>query len=171
MQVFSIARAGIVGLFFMTLASCDEVGNFGQSSFKSQYASARDALEKGQFDQATRRYLRLIPNSGSLQPRLRLELAHSYLRSGKFEAAAKEARYLASSQSGQARAAALSVQGTAEHELGLKAISNGDAAQAKPLLQSADRAMASVIKSHSNLDPVGALASRRASIKVRLRNL
>ncbi|MFT5796433.1 MAG: hypothetical protein ACI84R_000479 [Candidatus Azotimanducaceae bacterium] len=171
MQFFSIARAGVSSLFFIALIGCDDVGSTGQSSFKLQYASARDALEKGQFEQANRRYKRLIPISGSLQPRLRLELAHSYLRSGDFAAAAKEARYLASSQSGEAKAAALSVQGTAEHELGLKALSNGDNAQGKPLLQSADRAMAAVLKSHSSLDPLGSLAGRRASIKVRLRSL
>jgi hypothetical protein len=128
-------------------------------------------LEKGQYEQANRRYLRLIPNGGSLQPRLRLELAHSYLRGGNFASAAKEARLLASTQSGEAKAAALSVQGTAEHELGIRALSNGDTVQGKKFLLSADRAMAAVLKSHSSLDPLGSLAGRRASIKVRLRNL
>jgi hypothetical protein len=112
-----------------------------------------------------------MENSGSLTPRIRLELAHAYLRSGAFSRAAVEARSLAASQKGEARSAALAVQGTAEHELALVALAQGDTITAKPLLQNADRAMAEVLKSHATLDPLGSLAGRRASIKVRLKNL
>jgi hypothetical protein len=171
MQVISLCRAGVFGLSVLALVSCDESANFGEKSFKSQYSSARDALEKGKYEQANRVYLRLMPTAGALQPRLRLELAHSYLRSGNFAAAAKEARSSAGAQTGTGKAAALAVQATADHELGLKALARGDTSNGKGLLKQADTAMAWIIKKHPELDPVGALAGRRASIAVRLKSL
>lgn len=171
MQALSLCRAGIFGLSVLALVSCDDGASFGEKSFKSQYSSARDALEKGKYEQANRSYLRLMPNAGALQPRLRLELAHSYLRGGNFAAAAKEARSSASAQSGAGKAAAIAVQATADHELGLAALSRGDTANGKGLLKQADTSMAWVIKHHPEIDPLGALAGRRASIKVRLKAL
>jgi hypothetical protein len=171
MQVSRIARAGTIGLFLMALISCDEASFSSQNSFRSQYFSARDALERGKYDQATRQYTRLLNTSGSLAPRIRLELAHAHLRSGSFAQAATEAHTVAKSQKGSARAAALAVQGTAEHEMALVAISRGDANSAKSLLANADRAMAEVLKTDAKLDPLGSLAGRRASIKVQLKNL
>ena len=171
MQVISLCRAGVFGLSVLALASCDESANFGEKSFKSQYSSARDALEKGKYEQANRSYLRLMPTAGALQPRLRLELAHSYLRGGNFAAAAKEARSSASAQTGTGKAAAVAVQATADHELGLKALARGDVANGKGLLKQADKSMAWIIKTHPDMDPLGALAGRRASIAVRLKAL
>ncbi|MEO9496867.1 MAG: hypothetical protein ABJG42_20520 [Vibrio splendidus] len=171
MMFSSIPRAGVFGLCLVALVSCDEASLSGQNSFQSQYSSAREALEKGKFEQATRLYIRLMDNSGALTPRIRLELAHAYLRSGAFAKAAIEARNLAKSQKGSARAAALAVQGTAEHELALAALTRGELETAKPLLQNADRAMAEVLKTDAKLDPLGSLAGRRASIRVQLKNL
>ncbi|MEP1520432.1 hypothetical protein [Ascidiaceihabitans sp.] len=171
MQVFTCLRVGFASLSILALVSCDEGASFGQGNFQAQYSGARDALEKGRYDQASKAYTRLLPVSGSLAPRIQLELAHSYLRGGNFAAAAKEARGLSSNQSGDARAAALTVQATADHELGLKALAKGDTKTGKLLLRQADKAMASVLKSHPKMDPLGALAGRRASIAVRLKAL
>lgn len=171
MQAVSLCRAGIFGLSFLALVSCDEQANFGEKSFKSQYAVARDALEKGKYEQANRVYLRLLPSSGALQPRLRLELAHSYLRGGNFAASAKEARLSADAQTGKGKAAAIAVRATADHELGLKALARGDTVNGKGLLLQADKSMAWLIKDHPEMDPLGAMAGRRASIKVRLKSL
>lgn len=171
MQVSHIARAGTIGLFFMALVSCDEAAFSSQNSFKTQYFSARDALERGKYDQAKRQYTRLLGNSGALATRIRLELAHAHLRSGAFADAAREAHNVASTLTGSNRAAALAVQGTAEHEMALIAISRGDTNTAKALLKNADLAMAEVLKTDSKLDPLGSLAGRRASIKVQLKSL
>ena len=91
--------------------------------------------------------------------------------SAKASAARREARALAQGQSGSARRAALSVAATAEHELGLVAIQQGDPAAARQLLHAADAAIAEVLASEPELDPLGALAGRQASIKVRLKAL
>lgn len=171
MQVFTCLRAGFAGLSILALVSCDEGASFGQGTFEARYSGARDALEKGKFDQASKAYSRLLPVSGALAPRIRLELAHSYLRGGKFAEAASEARGLTTTQKGTARAAALTVQATADHELALKALAKGDVATGKQLLRQADQAMAEILKSHPGMDPVGTLAGRRASIAVRLKAL
>ena len=168
MQANLIGKAGFFGLSLMILSSCDGGALSGQKSFRNQYTVARNALEAGDYDLATRSYASLISQAGPLEPRIRLEYAHTLLRSGEYDKAAEQARWLTGALAGSDRAAALSVQATAEHELGLIAIGNGDAPTGKVLLQSADAGMAEVLRSHPEMDPLGALAGRRASIKVRL---
>lgn len=171
MQVNSFGKAGIFGLSVLVLSSC-ESGNFsGGGAFRNQYSVARDALEAGDYDLATRNYSQLLAQGGPLEPRIRLEYAHTLLRSGNYAGAAEQARFLTGTLAGSDRAAALTVQATAEHELGLTAISNGDLSTGKSLLQSADSGMAEVLSSYPEMDPLGALAGRRASITVRLKSL
>ncbi len=172
MQRYYAVRVGVLALVTLALASCEEGPALsGDSSFRNQYVVARDALEAGKYDRASRVYARLLTRAGPLEPRIRLEYAHALLRGGNNAAAAREGRQLAQTQTGTARNAALSVVGTAEHELGLAAIQSGDAVTGKRFLQQAEAAIAEVLKSDPELDPLGALAGRRASIQVRLKAL
>ncbi|WGW05906.1 outer membrane protein assembly factor BamD [Tropicibacter oceani] len=143
----------------------------GQSGFQAKYAVARDALEKGQYDRAKRQYLTLIQEAGPLAQRLELEYAHAELRSGNYAQAANVAGSLARAQSGQARAAALAVQGTAQHELGLQLLAKGETAAGKQQLSAAQAALSDVLKTDTDLDPIGSMAGRLASIQVRLKSL
>ena len=170
MQAFPKARAVIAGLALVFIGSCDEV-SVGQSSFEAKYAVARDALEKGQYDRAKRQYLTLIEEAGPLALRLQLEYAHAELRSGNYAQAASLASSLARSQQGDARSAALSVQGTAQHELGLQLLAKGDKTTGKQQLTAAESALSEVLENHPDLDPIGSLAGRLASIAVRLKTL
>jgi hypothetical protein len=171
MQAGITAKAGFLGVALFALSSCEEGAPFGQQTFRAQYAVAREALESGHYEKASRGYLRLMEQAGPFAPRIRLEYAHTLLRKGDYAQAAQQASSLAQGQKGKARAAALAVKGTAEHELALQLIGEGERAGAKRYLDSADRAMAEVLKKHPDMDPVGALASRRASIKVRRASL
>lgn len=171
MQAGIIARAGILGAALVALSSCEESGPFGHQTFRAQYAVAREALESGHYEKASRSYVRLMEDAGPFAPRIRLEYAHTLLRNGEYAKAAEQAASLAQSQQGKARAAALAVKGTAEHELALQLIAKGERAGARRYLDSADKAMAEVLKLHADLDPVGSLAARRASIKVRRASL
>ncbi|KMK64010.1 hypothetical protein [Puniceibacterium sp. IMCC21224] len=172
MQRFHSLRAGVLALATLALVSCEQgaVSPADSSGFRAQYFAARDALEAGKYDRASRTYLRLLTRAGPLEPRIRLEYAHSLLRGEKYAEAAREARILARSQNGTARAAALAVQATAEHELGLAAIDAGDRNTGRSLLQQADSAISEVLGSDPALDPLGALAGRQASIRVRLKS-
>lgn len=171
MQAGITARAGFFGVALMALGSCEEGAPFGQQTFRAQYAVARDALEGGHYEKASRTYARLMEDAGPLAPRIRLEYAHTLLRKGDYAQAAQHASALAQGQKGKARAAALAVKGVAEHELALQLIAKGERAGAKRYMTSADKAMAEVMKKHPDMDPVGALAARRASIKVRRASL
>ncbi len=167
-----IFHAGGVALASLVLVGCDEgLSSFGDQGFRTHYIAARDALEEGHYDRASRRYARLLEQAGPFEPRIRLEYAHALLRGGDYAGAAREARSLSTHGTGSARRAALAVQATAEHELGLRAIQAGDAALGKRFLQQADAAIAEVLKHEPALDPLGALAGRQASIKVRLKAL
>lgn len=157
------ARAGFAGLAILALASC-EGGPFGAQTFRAQYAVARTALETGEYATASRAYLRLMEEAGPLEPRLRLEYAHVMLRAGEYEAASEQARYLAQRSTGVARAAALAVQGTADHERARAALASGDGAGGMRLLRSAAAAIGTVLKEQPGLDPLGALATRQKEI-------
>lgn len=171
MQVFTLARAGVVGLSYLMISSCAGTGSSGEKNFESHYVTARTALEQGDYAKADRTYMALLPDSGALQPRLRLELSHSYLRAGKFAAASKEAGSLADGENGTARAAALSVMATAEHEMGLQALAKGDTKTATSYLKQAETALTEVLATNPDLDPLGSLAGRKASIIARLNGL
>lgn len=167
MQAGRTARAGILGVALIALIGCEEGAPFGAQTFRAQYAVAREALESGQYEKAGRGYLRLMEQAGPFAPRLRLEYAHVLLRKGDYAQAAAQAATLVQGQTGAARGAALSVKATAEHEIALQFLAQGNRAEAKRYLESADAGMAEVLKKNPELDPIGSLAARRASIKVR----
>ncbi|MGC1497766.1 MAG: hypothetical protein WA790_18320 [Sulfitobacter sp.] len=171
MKIFTRTRAGFLGLSVLMISSCAETGSIGQKSFQSNYITARSALEQGDYDKANRAYRTLLPDAGELQPRIQLELSHSYLRAGDFAAASKQASRLAGSQKGKGRAAALSVQATADHEMGLQALAKGDAETGKSYLMQADAALTELLKSNPDLDPLGGMAGRKSNIKSRLESL
>jgi len=173
MQAGRFTKPILIGALALAVSSCEETGAFSSSGdgFRSQYEAARNALEAGNYAKANRTYARLLEGAGPLQPRIRLEYAHSLLRAGEFGDASAQARFLADRQEGETRAAALSVYGTAQHELGLAAIDRGDATAARTHLKSATTAMSEVVRKHPELDPLGALAGRLASIKVQLKSL
>lgn len=168
MQVGSFSKAGLVLGAALLLGSCgDTIGG----GFQSQYAVARNALEVGDYARAKRGYQKLLSQAGPLAPRLQLEYAHAELRGGNYAEAARLAGGLARSQQGDARGAALAVQGTAQHEQGLMLLSQGQTDAGKAQLTAAQTALAEVLKSHPDLDPLGSMAGRRASIAARLKAL
>lgn len=164
-------RAGFLACAVLALASC-QTGTSGQGSgFKSQYLAARQALEAGKYDQASRAYAQLLTRAGPLEPRIRLEYAHTLLRKGDYEGAAREGHLLAQTPEADLRHAALAVSATADHELGLAAIQNGDLAKGKQLLTQADAAITQVLQFDAKLDPLGALAGRQRSIRLMLKGM
>ena len=168
-------RLFIVGLILAALAACDAApirsSAPGGKGFQAQYSAARDALEAKRYARAISGYQKLLPASGALSNRVRIELAHSHLRANQFADASRVAAQVATSASGQDRAAALAVQGTADHERALAALAAGDSAGGKALLERANTALSFVVADHPSLDPLGGLAGRKASIAVRLRGL
>ncbi|GAA6197992.1 hypothetical protein [Pseudophaeobacter sp.] len=170
MQARSLLTAGWALGLALVLGSCGETMSSG-SGFQSKYAVARNALEAGDYERARKAYLKLISQAGPLTPRLQLEYAHAELRAGNFSEAASAASNLAQSQSGTARGAALAVQGTAQHELGLILLSQDQTAAGKAQLVAAQKALSEVLKSHADLDPLGGMAGRKASIAARLKAL
>lgn len=170
MQARSLLTAGWALGLALVLVSCGETMSSG-SGFQSKYAVARNALEAGDYERARKAYLKLISQAGPLTPRLQLEYAHAELRAGNFSEAASAASNLAQSQSGTARGAALAVQGTAQHEQGLILLSQDQTAAGKAQLVAAQKALSEVLKSHADLDPLGGMAGRKASIAARLKAL
>jgi len=133
-----------------------------RGAFKADYLSARGSLERGRFEQATRGYEALLDRGGPATPRIRLEYAHALLRADRFEAASRTAQKAASEHEGLARASALSVQATADHEIARAALSRGQAdAETQARLVSARDAFDAILKEHPELDPMGGLAARR----------
>lgn len=172
MQAFSIAKVAGFGLALLVLGSCgSSAPSGGAMSFRTDYAAARNALEAGKYAQAERAYARLLPQAGPLESRLRLEYAHSFLRAGDYARAASEARRVAAAETGAGRSAALAVQGTAEHELALALLAKGDAEAGKTYLAAAAAALGEMLQGNPELDPLGSLAGRKASIDVRLPRL
>lgn len=156
----------------MSLAAC-EPGTISEGAdFQRKYSVARKALEQGNYDSAIRSYAALIPNSGPLEPRMRLEYSHALLRAGRYDEAAQVADALAAGSKGSARAAALSVSGTARHESALADISAGrSGADTVAKLRAADAALKEMLAIDADMDPLGAMASRRADIARDLQRL
>lgn len=167
-------RVGGLGLAFLVLSACGDMGSsggVGAAGFQKKYAFARDALERGQYDKAAQRFAAIIPRAGPLAPRLRLEYAHALLRAGHFDQASAAAAGLVRELDGTGRSAALMVQGTAEHELGLTALAAGDRATGRRHLLAAQTALSAMIAADPQLDPMGAMAGRNASIAARLKSI
>lgn len=164
-------RIFIPALCTLILAGCQVDGpgfspTARNAGFKDNYTVARNALEKGRFAKAERSYQNLLSNAGPLEPRIRLEYAHTLLRSGKFAEAAGEAQRAVAVLDGMGKAAALAVQATAEQELVRAAILEGtvEPGNAEARLLAARSSFDQVLESHPELDPIGALAERRRLI-------
>lgn len=157
----------------LALAGCDAPSGRaeGYQGFQKKYVVARGALEDGDYARANRQFARLMDDAGPFRARIQLEYAHSLLRAGQFTEAAQMAEAMASAESGAASAAALAVAGTAHHEMGLAALAAGEQQAGRAHLQQAQGQLAQVLKGHPDLDPLGALAGRQASIAVRLAKL
>ncbi|MEM8848447.1 MAG: hypothetical protein AAGE03_00285 [Pseudomonadota bacterium] len=168
MKAETFGRIAMFGLLCGLLMSCVQTATPGGPSFRSQYDSARTALERGDYPRAERLYARVMPNAGPFEDRVRLEHAHVVLRAGEYERAAETAGALADTTSGVTRGAALAVQGTADHETGLQLLANGDRPSGKARLIRARDILAEVLRDHPDLDPLGSMAGRRASIEARL---
>lgn len=167
----ALAKASLLGISFLLLTACDEGTGTGEKNFQRQYAVARDALERGRYSQASQAYAQLIPQAGPLAPRMKLEYAHTQLRAGHYDKASAQAGALAQNQKGTLRSAALAVYGTAEHELGVAALTAGDHAAGKRHLLAANSSLGEMLKANPDMDPLGAMAGRQASITVRLKSL
>ncbi|MCE8009870.1 hypothetical protein [Aestuariivita sp.] len=167
------AQSGLLGLAIFVVASCSEMSGpqAPSQSFRNDYDAARGALEAGKYQRANRLYTGLLENAGPLEPRLRLEYAHSLLRNGDYGDAAQQARFVAQTQGSTMRSAALAVLGVAEHETGLIAVNAGNATAARLHFEIAQEALAEVLRNDPDLDPLGALAGRLSNLKLQLRAL
>ena len=170
-----IAAVGLGGI--LALAACDtaSIGSSGTSSgrgFEKSYFLARSALEERNYDTAIRRYNGLVKVAGPLESRMRLELAHAYLRADQYAEASAQARLVASAHQDQRRAAALAVYGTAEHRLAQDAMSDGDfSAATRGHLQAADKAFAELLKTAPDLDPLNGMAERHRMVQASLKQM
>lgn len=171
MKAVTRTWAKIIGLSTVLLMGCTETAGVGPRGFAAQYNTARTALEQGKYATAGRLYARMLPKSGPFKDRIQIEYAHTMLRSGQYEKASQLAGGVARNGDGPVRAAALSVKGTADHEVALKLLHNGDLANGAARLQVAQKSLDEVLKSHPDFDPLGSLAGRQASIAVRLKTL
>jgi len=162
----------VLGAALLLPTACQEFEPSKRDSFKGKYHVARLALEEGRYARAIRSYQSLLKQAGPFAPRVRLEYAHSLLRDNRFEEAAREARVIAQTQNGDARLAALAVQGTADHELARAAMAAGLRDNAvRSRLQSARGAFDEVLKKPKVFDPLGSLADRRRIIDKELASL
>lgn len=167
-------KLGLFGLVFIGVVGCASVAPLGDganaSGFQAKYMSSRIALERGQYKKAMKGYKSLLSEAGPHETRIRLEYSHTLLRTDAFDKAANEARVLARQEKGDARSAALAVQGTAEHELALAALRSGEFGEnSTKLLESAFAAISEVLKNNPELDPLGSLAKRRSDISAQLK--
>jgi hypothetical protein len=156
------------------LAACSsDLASVGATrGFQQDYSLARGALEKQDYKSAIRRYEKLMAKSGPLDSRLRLELAHAYLRADDYAAASKHAASVAASNEGTARAAALAVKATANHRLAEVAMANGQVGpQTIQQLQSAKSDFDEVLSTDAELDPLGAMAERRRMVDAALKQV
>ncbi len=166
-----LIACGLGAVVLFTAACAVEPSSKGKT-FKGRYLVARDALESGSYKTAISGYKTMIPEAGPLEARLRLEYAHSLLRSDKFIEAGREARLVAANQQGDGRLAALAVQGTADHEAAKAALAAGQNDTAtKARLAAAASALDAVLEQDKTFDPLGTLAVRRAEIKKTLAGL
>lgn len=161
-----------LGAAVLFSAACAVEPSSKGNNFKGRYLVARDALEEGSYKKAISSYKAMMPQAGPLEARLRLEYAHSLLRSDKFIEAGREARLVAANQQGDGRLAALAVQGTADHEVALAALAAGQNDTAtKARLAAAGSALDEVLEQRKIFDPLGTLAQRRAAITTTLAGL
>jgi tetratricopeptide (TPR) repeat protein len=170
--MLSSVRVFLSVVLVLAVAGCQTgapTPSVNRIGFKANYLVARAALEKGQYTKAERSYASLLKTAGPLESRLRLEYAHTLLRSGKFEKASDEARVVASQLDGRGRAAALAVQATADQEIARNAINKGTVTtDAVQRLVAAKQAFDEVLAGYPDLDPLGGLALRRKTIDIEM---
>ncbi|SLN47699.1 hypothetical protein PEL8287_02447 [Roseovarius litorisediminis] len=165
---FECRSLTVFGLVF-ALAACEPGVVSKGSSFQRNYSIARKALETGNYDMAIKGYGAMIPEAGPFEPRLRLEYAHALLRAGRFDEASSVSGALAQTLKGSDRAAALAVKGAAEHEKAILAMNNGDFGSGTAnSLHAASSAIDEMLKIDPEMDPMGAMASRRSDIREEL---
>ncbi len=163
---------GVLGAVVLLQAACQDFQPSKRSSFKGKYQVSRQALEEGRYARAIRGYQDLLQQAGPFAPRVRLEYAHALLRDNRYLEAAREARIVAETQKGDARLAALAVQGTAEHEMARAAMAAGQRGPAvRARLKSAQKALKAVLKKRKVFDPLGSLARRHKIISSELKTL
>ena len=160
----------ILGGLVFILAACEPGVVSKGAGFQRNYVVSRKALEAGDYEVAIKGYGAMIKQGGPLEPRLRLEYAHALLRASRYDEAARVSGALAKGLKGSDRAAALAVRGTAEHEMALAAMANGNyGPETKKRLLSARAALDEMLKTNADLDPLGAMASRRRDIASELK--
>lgn len=160
-----------IGLALLVFSGCSDTVSTSGGGFQQQYFAARDALETGQYDKASRNYQKLLSSypAGAIEARLTLELAHSLLRGGDFEAASRAARQLAAGQTGQVRGLALAVAASADHEIARRGIAAGDrGGDTRRRLKAAASALDVLLAEYPKLDVGQAMARRRALISSEL---
>lgn len=168
----SISAIGLAGV--MLLAACDttSIGSSTSNSsrgFEKSYFKARSALENGKYDSAIKQYSNLLDVSGPLESRMRLELAHAYLRYDQYQEASIQARRVAASHQDNRRAAALAVHATAEHRMAQEAMSAGNfGAVTRGHLQAADSAFKELLATAPDLDPLNSMAERHRMVRASL---
>lgn len=154
------------------LAACENPGGLASGGFRSDYMVARQALETGNYDLAIRRYQSLMRGAGPLEPRLRLEYAHSLLRANRFDDAAREAGALVDLRAGAVSGAAMAVRGTARHEAARARLGSGqrDAPTIALLYQAVDD-LETFVRQHPELDADAMMAARAREAASELRAL
>ena len=174
-SAMSLARP-LNALFLVVVAgsllACEAAGTLAGGGARSDYVVARQALERGNYPLAIRRYETLMAQIGAGEStRLQLEYAHSLLRANRFDDAIQVAEPLAARNPDSIQASALAVRGTARHEAARQAIERGEHAQARVLLEAARGDLAAFLQSHAGMDAAGSMRARAELIAADLRSL
>jgi len=155
----------------VVLAACGvQPGSRQGGGFENRYLVARNALDAGRYDVAISGFENLIADASNpmVTRRLTLELAHSQLRQGDYARAAETARSLAGVAEGEARALALAVAGTADHEQARQRMAAGQVNEARALLTLAETDLTEMLELGAGLDAGGAMAQRLQLVRAEL---
>ena len=157
--------AGIVAILLLGGCSVAPVSE----EFRSAYASARDALEAGDFSAAVKRYEDLLPvlAEDRIGSAVRLEYANALLRDGQFDRALAVARELEILDSDPARSGrAALVAAVAEHQRVERMVARGapyEEVQARA--RAAFRRLDQVQRHRPQYDPEGVLVARMRKLR------
>lgn len=164
--------ASVLAAAALLLVGCEGTGGLSTGGFRNDYLVARQALETGNYAVAIGGYARLVELGGPLEPRLRLDYAHSLLRGGRFAEAEAEATQLLASATEAIRGSALAVRGTARHEQARAALEGGAAGpEAVAQLSGAVADLAAFVQGFASLDAAGMMAARLAMARSDLQGL
>ena len=173
-----MARPGLPGSPAEAVAALLLLGGCGAApvseELRSGYASARDALEAGDYPDAVRRYEDLRATAGGdVGVAIRLDYAHALLRAGEPERALAMAHEVEALEPGFAGIGhAKLVAAIAKHELAERALVRGAPyeearARARDAYGSLDR----VLRSYPQYDPEGVLIARMRKLRETLAEL